>query len=542
MKETWYQCEIKGQTEPVYIANYAVKDMADFDQEIIFNDVEGKINSKDGSETRTTIYEGDKIKVDTKNIANGVCPVYFEGEDRCPTGYMDIASLGLDENVQVIENDKIQDKKEDGLIQVQEQGNNKLTYVMDFGHFDNYEGFIETMNDLIEKDMLSGVMFRIGATSQFDINDDGTPIGFRIVSFVDDPEEYAMPEQDTILLEGGYKEIKEKSKEHGEEVKFTGGLGSIKEFEKFIRAVNDAGIAWGYYYYQGSADPNRSSAEAAYIYNVMEKIKSDLGAEYTNSKKLPFMFDIEDTQTKVNKDKERIDAVKNEQRLLGHGVDSNEYWAIKNVDPKKGYNLSADYNDQFMVYSAIIPTCEITSDSLMKMEEELSEEGYTMIYNSTRKINNKKTYEEITQIPELRDYTKDSLEEYKSNYKSYDQNLCDRSDLVQTFLDVEALKGKPIDLSLTSKDTVNRIVAGTYKHEKTYFEKLDDAVNENNYTTEMDSTNIYEEQTEGEETYSSETETSSIDETETKMETYKETGNETKAETNTRVEEEDLDR
>ena len=508
MKETWYECEIPSEKEHVYIADYAIKDIKDFDKEIVFSGIEGKVNNKAGTETRITIYEGDTVKVDTKNIANGVCPVYIEGKDRCSVGYMDVESLDLEEN--------IQKSNEENLIPVNEEKTDKLTYIMDFGSFDNYDGFIETMNDLIEKDMLAGVIFRIGATSQLNYDDNGEPIGFRIISFVDDQEEFEDSGRDVKLLNDGYEEIKQKSEEHGEKVRFTGSLGSIKEFEKFIKAVNNAGLAWGCYYYQGSANANRASVEAAYIYNVMDKVKSDLGVEYTNSKKLPFMFDLESVQSAQDEDKKRLDAVRDTQRLLGHGIDSNQYWTIKGIKPEEGYNLSSDYNDQFMFYSAIIPTCKITSNSLIEMEEELNKEGYRMIYNSSRKINFEKSYEEIMEIPELRDYANEGFEWYKNEYRSYDQWLCDRSDLVQVFLDVKAWNGKLIDLSLTSQGTIDKIVAGTYKHEKNYFEILNDAVAREE-ATQLESAETSEEQATSEEIEidSSDTGTTSFEETKT---------------------------
>ena len=480
MKEVWHKCQVKGQEDYVYLADYALKQMADYDTELTFEEITGEITSKDCTQTRVSVYEGQKIKADTDNISNGICPVYIEGKDRYYVGYMDTVSLGLEKPEQSVE--KEEEVKEQ-LIEVKQEGNNKLTYIMDFGHFENYEGFIETMDDLLEKDLLSGVVFRIGATSQIEEAAPGVPNGFKIVSFTDDPEEYTLPTGDTILLDTGYQEIKEKSKLHGEEVGFTGKLGSIKEFERYIKEVNARGIPWGYYYYQGSADPNRSSAEMAYVYNVMNKVKTDLGSEYIDSKKLPFMFDLENVQSKVDKDEERYNEVANEQRLLGNGVHSDDYWAINGIDPKEGYNLAADYHNQFMLYSPIVQTCQITSKNLIKMEEELSKEGYTMIYNSSRKINSNETYSEITQIPEITEYTITNLEKYKEEYdRLYDQYLCDRSDAVQTFLNVPALNGKMIDLSLTTQKTVDEVVAGVYKHEKKYFDQIQEAEKGEKYT------------------------------------------------------------
>ena len=365
-KEKWYKCEIEGREGEIYIYADATKSMDDFDEEITFSQIGGNITSKGGRTVRNTVRQGDKVKIDKDTVFNGSYQVMIDKDGISTVGYMDGRLLGLMQ----IDNSIKKKEKEIELVEKKEEKQDKLTYIMDLSDYSDYNAYTETMDDLLAKDMLGGVTFSIGGTKAGYYDDyNGVNYDVKIINFKDDSEEYENRHDDTILLDDGYKEMKEMFDGN---IAFNSARGDIKNFERFVQAAIDRDLPVGFYYYQGGADANVNSIEAAYIYNVMNKIKNDMGEDFENADKLGIMIDVEDTYASANKDMERVEEIKELVKLMGHGTDNTNYKCINGVNPKDGYKLLDEYDNQFILYHAIMETerCVIQPESIEYLEKE----------------------------------------------------------------------------------------------------------------------------------------------------------------------------
>ena len=376
MQETWHECKIEGQDESVYLMGGTIKNIGDFDMELSVKGNDVPITSKNGSSVRISLYDGNKVMVDKDEMCNGKYQVYVDAGDMSRVGYMDAKALTVYYDEPLIIENEYKEEKETVLKNetfIDEEEYDKPVFVIDLCGYNDIDAFEKTIDDLQKDDMLGGAVFRIGVTSRNNENTNDERV--TIVNFVDDAEEYSRPAEDTILLETGYKQIKEK---YNGDIIFSGGLGSIKELEKLVELAIDKNVPVGFYYYQGSNNTDRTSVEAAYIYTVISKIKADLGKKYETAMKLPYMIDVEDTSRIADTDRERIIECMNQIELLGKGTNNNAAWCIGDVNPKDGYNVLDDYNNQFTYYGAIMKTCKVSGDSIKYMDEELGKQGYSI--------------------------------------------------------------------------------------------------------------------------------------------------------------------
>lgn len=503
-KEVWHKCLIEGEQEYMYLSDLTIKPINEFET-VIELPVDGaNITNKDGSDIRKSVTKGSVLKVDKDNTYAGKYEVMLDTEEGCTVGYMDAAYLELSptqvntpyiitditEGIGTTQIQSQQQLQTQLQIQIQTQTQtqsitsnqsttqanlptttytqpnkkDKLVYQLDIGWAGaNPEAFIKNIDEFMEKDEIAGVYFEIGISSSSSNNEK-----LFMHTLGDDDEEFLLGESaDIHLIATDVQKLKQKST-NGRIENGTDYLGKITNIEKCINEAIKRDIPFGLYYYQGAADSNRASAEAAYIYSVVKKLKYDMGDKYINARKLPIMIDIEKTYSAAALNEERLEAMNKTIRLLGNGENTEGCWTIND---DKSYNILNDYNNQVTLYFDINGENQglgYTNATLLNKINDLNQNGYKTIINTTRSVDGVQLEGQYGNL-----YGKKEMFNAMKQNKYYIgiPQLVDISDVIQCGLDMRK-NGNTFDFSLTTQNTIDEIANGTYVHDKKYFDKI----------------------------------------------------------------------
>lgn len=229
----------------------------------------------------------------------------------------------------------------------------------------------ENFKSVVDSGKIKSVIFSIGTTNEYSVN-----FGQQVLP--DDENEYLEyngTNDERKLIGSKINQIKEKYNEHkldNEELySNTHRSNNIKQFEKYVDYAVQKGIPVGFYYYSLAINTNESSAEAAYIKAVYDKLSADIPG-FKDAKKLPITIDIETAHCyeRDNCPIERSQAVMELVRLLGKGTDSKDAWCIDEYNPKNGYGV---IDKNFILYEDLNATQFIDRGSI---KDTLSKEGY----------------------------------------------------------------------------------------------------------------------------------------------------------------------
>lgn len=475
---TWYKCD------DTYISANALKPLKDFSEDVVVGSMmNGVVTSKNGNIQRAQVGPDTLIHVDTSKVYNGKYQVYIDDSVRnirC-TGYMDAEVLGLP--------DKIESTKQP--LNYSKDG---YCYILNVDEYKHLDGFIETAEKLQEKNLLGGVMFCVGRSSEGSNSN-----SLYMTGFADDQTDSLSSENDETVLNQYLDEIKSKFNNGYESLYYNDSLGSIKRLEEFIKEASDRDIPVGFYYEQCSTNPNRASAEAGYVYGVTQKVKADMGNEFDDVYELPYMESVGAVSPEVDYDADRATSIIGKMSLMAtgqsgvinyNGIDINEdstdyFWTIDGVDKTQGYHLMDDVNNQFIYRTSIISDNNVSFEQFARIGEELASKGISMDVDGKQIVTANRNMEALYDKDNPYEFFNTGIMGYR-NLETFNYDVFCRSD-ISTFL--EDFKGEynfSTTLALTSKKTIEGMCNGTYVHTNTFTGKLDEVVAKNikNYDTE----------------------------------------------------------